>query len=60
MKTPGGKEGVRSRMYQPRFGRWTVQSSVDVALSWQGLDLDTREMFKMGTHNDVFEDFVVR
>ena len=33
MNTPGGKDGVRMRMYQPRFGLWTVQRSVDVALS---------------------------
>lgn len=34
MNAPGGKEGARILMYQPRFGLWIVQQSVDVAFSW--------------------------
>lgn len=33
MKTSGGKEGVRSRMYQPRLGLWIVHRIVDVPFS---------------------------
>lgn len=32
MKTPGGNDGDRIRMYQPRFGRWIVQHIVLVGL----------------------------
>ncbi len=40
MKTPGGKDDERKRMYHPRFGRWTVQMIVDVALSCTLLPTD--------------------
>ena len=33
MNTPGGKDGDRTRMYQPRFGLCIVQRSVDVSFS---------------------------
>lgn len=32
MKTPGGNEGARIRMYQPRLGLWIDHSTVDVLL----------------------------
>jgi hypothetical protein len=34
MKTSGGKDGERMRMYQPRFGRWIDQQMVDVGLCY--------------------------
>jgi len=33
MKTPGGNDGARILMYQPRFGLCIVQQIVEVALS---------------------------
>jgi len=33
MNTSGGKDGVRSRIYQPRLGRWIVHRRVDVPFS---------------------------
>ena len=62
MKTPWGKEGGRRRMYHPRFGRWIVQTIVDVALSCTSLRVrrNTEKYSKMMTHDNVFQDFIVR
>lgn len=35
MKTPGGNDGARILMYQPRFGRCIVQHSLDEEFSYQ-------------------------
>lgn len=34
MNIPGGKDGARTRMYQPRFGRCIDQQMVEVAFSY--------------------------
>jgi hypothetical protein len=36
MNVPGGKDGERTRRYQPRLGRWIDHSKELVALSWGG------------------------
>ena len=56
MKTPAGKEGECKRMYHPRFGRWTVQTIVDVALSCPSLHAHrkTGAPGTVRTHYNVF------
>ena len=39
MNILGGKEGARTRMYQPRFGRCTDQQIDEVALSYNQCEI---------------------
>lgn len=60
MNTPGGKDGARTRMYHPRFGRWIVQSSVEVSLSYNKISYVRDERGGLGAHHNVFDNLVVR
>lgn len=42
MNASGGKEGHRTRRYQPRLGRWIDHLRVPVVLSWAA-DIDDRD-----------------
>ena len=59
MKTSGGKEGVRSRMYQPRLGLWIVQRMVDVPFSCKVLYEYGYEGWMVVTYDEVFDDLVI-
>lgn len=58
MKAPGGKDGARRRIYHPRFGRWMVQHSLEVAFSFNAVRYSA-VLQGCYTHHNILDDLVI-